>query len=96
MQLILLHQHSEDLPFRKHQLTDNMRDIITGSAFDHNKMIQEGFIKSKIVRGGSSKVEQVMRTAGCDPLTPAAAVAVYLAMVMLQSLCLLAQYITLS
>jgi hypothetical protein len=55
-----------------------MRDIIPGRAFDHNKKMQEGFIKSRIVRGGSNKVEQVMRSAGCDPLTPSAAVAVYL------------------
>lgn len=55
-----------------------MRDIITGRAFDHNKKMTEGFIKSRIVRGGSNKIEQVMRTAGCDPLSPSAAVAVYL------------------
>ena len=56
-----------------------MKDIISGHAFDHNKKMTEGFIKSRIVRGGSNKIEQVMRTAGCDPLNPSAAVAVYLA-----------------
>ena len=40
--------------------------------------MKEAFIKSRIVRGGSSKIEQCMRTAGWEPLNPSAAVAVYI------------------
>ena len=51
--------------------------MISGRVFDHNKRMTGNYIKSRIVRGGSSKVEQVMRTAGWDPLSPSAAVSVY-------------------
>ena len=54
-----------------------MRDVISGRVFDHTKRMTGDLIKSRIVRGGSGKVEQVMRAAGCDPLTPSAAVSVY-------------------
>jgi hypothetical protein len=55
-----------------------MRELISGSFFSHNKRTMETFILSRIVRGGSSKIEQCMRTAGGDPLTPSASVAVYI------------------
>ena len=54
-----------------------MRDVINGRVFEHKKRMKDDFIKSRIVRGGSGKVEQAMRSAGCDPLTPSAAVSVY-------------------
>ena len=54
-----------------------MRDVISGRVFEHKKRMKDDFIKSRIVRGGSSKVEQTMRSAGWDPLTPSAAVSVY-------------------
>lgn len=56
-----------------------MRDLISGSLFSHNKRMKDSFIKSRIIRGGSAKIEQCMRTAGWDPLNPSAAVAVYIA-----------------
>ena len=55
-----------------------MRELISGSLFSHNKRMKETFIQSRIVRGGSSKIEQCMRTAGWDPLTPSATVSVYI------------------
>ena len=55
-----------------------MRDLISGALFKHHKRMSETFIKSRIVRGSSSKVEQSMRTAGWNPLNPSAAVAVYI------------------
>ena len=55
-----------------------MRELISGSFFSHNQRMKEAFIKSRIVRGGSSKIEQCMRTAGWEPLNPSAAVAVYI------------------
>ena len=54
-----------------------MRDVINGRVFEHKKRMKDDFIKSRIVRGGSGKVEQAMRSAGWDPLTPSAAVSVY-------------------
>ena len=54
-----------------------MRDVISGRVFEHKKRMKDDFIKSRIVRGGSGKVEQAMRSAGWDPLTPSAAVSVY-------------------
>ena len=54
-----------------------MRDIISGRVFEHKKRMKDDFIQSRIVRGGSGKVEQTMRSAGWDPLTLSAAVSVY-------------------
>ena len=54
-----------------------MRDMISGRVFEHKERMKDDFIKSRIVRGGSGKVEQAMRSAGWDPLTPSAAVSVY-------------------
>ena len=54
-----------------------MRDVISGRVFEHKKRMNEDFIKSRIVRGGSGKVEQTIRSAGWDPLTPSAAVSEY-------------------
>ena len=36
----------------------NMREVISGSFFSHNKRMKVTFIQSRIVRGGSSKIEQ--------------------------------------
>ena len=41
-----------------------MRDIISGRVFEHKKRMKDDFIQSRIVRGGSGKVEQTMRSAG--------------------------------
>ena len=66
-----------NLFFGDTQIISIMRDVISGRVFDHTKRMTGDFIKSRIVRGGSGKVEQVMRAAGCDPLTPSAALSVY-------------------
>jgi hypothetical protein len=53
---------------------NNQNEYLTAEIFNHNKKMQEGFIKSRIIRGASNKVEQVMRTAhpicwcGCVPV----------------------------
>ena len=54
-----------------------MREFITGAVFRHHKRMKDTFIKSKIVRGNSAKIEQSMRTSSWDSLVPSAAVAVY-------------------
>ena len=56
-----------------------MREFITGAVFRHHKRMKDTFIKSRIVRGSSAKIEQSMRTSDWDPLNPSAAVAVYVA-----------------
>ena len=56
-----------------------MRDLISGKLFAAKKKMTDNFIASRVVRGGSRKVEQAMRKEAWDPLSPAAAVSVYLA-----------------
>ena len=56
-----------------------MRDLISGKLFEAKKKMTDNFIASRVVRGGSRKVEQAMRKEAWDPLSPAAAVSVYLA-----------------
>ena len=55
-----------------------MRDAITGRVFEHNKRMSESFIKSRIVRGGSAKIEHTIRSDGWDGLSSVATVAVYI------------------
>ena len=55
-----------------------MRDAISGKLFKANKKMKESFIASRVVRGGSKKVEQAMRKDGWDPLNPLGAVSLYL------------------
>ena len=40
--------------------------------------MDDTFIKSRIIRGGSAKVKQAMQTEEWDPLKPSVAVSVYL------------------
>ena len=54
-----------------------MRDAITGRVFKHHKRMTETFVKSRIVRGGSAKIETTIREHGWDPLNPVITVAVY-------------------
>ena len=55
------------------------KNLISGKLFKAKKKMTDNFIASRVVRGGSRKVEQAMRKEDWDPLTPAAAVSVYLA-----------------
>ena len=54
-----------------------MRDAISGRVFQHHQRMKESFVKSRIVRGGSAKIERTIREEGWDPLNPVVTVAVY-------------------
>ena len=54
-----------------------MRDLISGRAFKAKKKMDDAFIRSQILRGGSALVEQTIRAKGWNPLDPVAAVTVY-------------------
>ena len=54
-----------------------MRDLISGRAFKAKKKMDEAFVRSQILRGGSALVEQTMRAGGWNPLDPVASVTVY-------------------
>ena len=53
-----------------------MRDIINGQVFEHKKKMDDNFIKSRIVRGGSGKVAHTMKSEGWDTLMPSCGIAV--------------------
>ena len=54
-----------------------MRDLISGRAFKAKKKMDEAFVRSQILRGGSALVEQTIRDNGWNPLDPVATVTVY-------------------